>query len=152
MKQVVDEDEFDVGPTWLRKHRADVLSAKKEYMDASWGEVVQILDVKVMEDLAAQCTAATGPLPKSLRQGVKNIIKKFNSRFDKARRLQHQFAVPDSELRAQLRQENTQLIVPLYTRCYELFIDIPFTSKDTKVYLEHPPAKLEETMNRLYHE
>jgi hypothetical protein len=139
--------ELDVDGQWLATYEARVERARKEYMTASWSEIAEVLEWSSVDALIVEVKqAGSGALQSKTRTKIKEKLKKFNELFEKAIRMQKDFACPDAALRTQLRNDNTQLIVPLYRHAYTGFVNAAFTSSSAK-YLPVTPEKMEESMS-----
>ena len=54
------------------------------------------------------------------RQLLKDKFKGFNTEVDELHRIQEQWSIPDAQLRARIRSDNIEMIVPLYTEFYRM--------------------------------
>ena len=55
------------------------------------------------------------------RQVLKDKFKGFNTELEELHRVQKDWSVPDPSLRARVRDDNAELIVPLYTTFYQMY-------------------------------
>lgn len=53
------------------------------------------------------------------RQLLKDRFKNFNTELEELQRIQRDWSLPDPVLRSRVRNDNVELLVPLYTRFYE---------------------------------
>ena len=54
------------------------------------------------------------------RQLLKDKFKGFNTELEELQRIQKEWSLPDPVLRARVRNDNVELIVPLYTTFYQM--------------------------------
>lgn len=99
-----------------------VHTTMKQYRTVSWEKIVtQALETSDIIDLyRAYASAAPGSSNhKSARKAIKAKFAFFNSTFDELYHTQRYFAIPDSDLRSQLRNDNVELIMQGYKLLYE---------------------------------
>ena len=63
---------------------------------------------------------ALSQLSKQRRQQLKDRFKGFNVEFEELHRVQEQWSLPDPQLRARVRNNNVEVIVPLYNEFFRM--------------------------------
>ena len=58
-------------------------------------------------------------LGKQARQLLKDKFKGFNTELEEQHRLQEQWSIPDPQLRARVRADNAEMILPFYSEFYK---------------------------------
>jgi hypothetical protein len=53
------------------------------------------------------------------RQLLKDKFKGINTELEELRRIQEQWSIPDSQLRARIRSDNIGMILPIYEGIYQ---------------------------------
>lgn len=53
------------------------------------------------------------------RQLLKDKFKGINTELEELKRIQEQWSIPDSQLRARIRSDNVGMILPIYEGIYE---------------------------------
>ena len=54
------------------------------------------------------------------RQLLKDKFKGFNAELEELHHVQEQWSIPDAQLRARIRSDNIEMIVPLYSEFYRM--------------------------------
>lgn len=78
------------------------------------------------------------------RQVLKDKFKGFNTELEELHKIQKDWSLPDHVLRSRVRNDNVELIVPLYTIFHERYGSRNFT-KNPEKYLKYTP----DTLNNL---
>ncbi|KAJ7362142.1 Exocyst complex component 7 [Desmophyllum pertusum] len=63
---------------------------------------------------------------------IKDKFKGFNTEFEELHQIQKTYAVPDTQLRDQIRDENIKLIFPLYETFRNKYASLSFTKNPEK--------------------
>lgn len=83
------------------------------------------------------------------RQLIKDRFKGFNTELDELHQIQKTYAVPDTQLRDQLRNENIRLILPLYSSFREKYRNLPFT-KNPEKYIKYTVEEVEVKLKSFF--
>lgn len=79
------------------------------------------------------------------RQVLKDKFKGFNTELEELHKIQKDWSLPDPVLRQRVRNDNVELILPLYTTFYEMYASLNFT-KNPEKYLKYTPNSLNEVL------
>ena len=74
-----------------------------------WGEMVDLRLIFIYQQLSNQ-----------KRQLLKDKFKGFNTELEELHRIQKDWSLPDPVLRSRVRDDNIELIIPLYTTFYQM--------------------------------
>ncbi|KAI1285928.1 Exocyst complex component 7 [Halotydeus destructor] len=83
------------------------------------------------------------------RQNIKDRFTNFNKEIEEIRRMQTQYAVPDSELRESLKKDNREFIVPKYEAFFERYVMSSFT-KNPEKYLKYKPNDVARAIDTFF--
>lgn len=97
----------------------------------------------------ASMTVAAEKVGKQSRQVLKDKFKGFNTELEELHRMQQQWSIPDAQLRARIREDNVEMITPLYTEFYRQFSKANFTKNHEK-YVKYTPESLEDTLRAFF--
>lgn len=131
-----------------------VHTTMKQYRTVSWERIVgQALEASDVHDLyRAYMTAAVGSSHhKAAKKAIKAKFEFFNTHFDELYHTQRYYAIPDSDLRSTLRNDNVELIVGGYKNLYETFKDVHFSSSPAK-YMKYTANTVESMINKFFDE
>ena len=120
---------------FLDRYERLVHLAMKSYRTASWEKVVTTaLEASDIQDLyrSYASTPASSSAHKSARKSIKAKFAAFNSHFEEMFNAQRHYAIPDSDLRSQLRNDNVELILPSYKLLYTTFVGVEFSTNPAK--------------------
>lgn len=79
------------------------------------------------------------------RQVLKDKFKGFNTEMEELLKIQRDWSLPDPLLRSRVRNDNVELIVPLYTTFHDLYGSLSFT-KNPEKYLKYTPDSLNQLL------
>lgn len=119
-------------------------SALQNYRRATWGKALSFIDLE-----SAKQAKASFEQHKANRKQIKAKFAGFNSLLAELLNTQADFSVPDAGLRAQLRAESVEEIVPKYKAFLALFDTCDFSTKRSK-YVMHSPAQVEAQINSFF--
>lgn len=83
------------------------------------------------------------------RQLIKDKFTGFNKEFETLINSHKSFAIPDKDLRDELKHEHIQLIVPLYHQFYDRYVAIEFT-KNVHKYIKYSPDHVFQSINSFF--
>ncbi|TPX35775.1 hypothetical protein SmJEL517_g01873 [Synchytrium microbalum] len=88
-------------------------------------------------------------LSKQQRDVIKDKFKTFNETFEDLYKAQKSYAIPDTDLRAQIVKEVRQIVVPLYNRFYDKYSNVEFSKNPTK-YIKFDRQALDEALDKFF--
>ncbi|KAH6561404.1 hypothetical protein BASA62_009841 [Batrachochytrium salamandrivorans] len=88
-------------------------------------------------------------LSKQHREVIKERFRGFNKDFDELFQTQKAYAIPDVELRAQVVKEVKQVLLPMYNRFYDRYIETDF-SKNKEKYIKYDKDTLTVTLEKFF--
>ena len=118
---------------------------KRAYQDGSWKKVLNYL-LEMDKPYTQSKDAKVG---QKLKQVIKDKFKGFNSDFEEICETQKTYAVPDENLRDQLRQENINIIVPNYRSFQDKYLAIQFT-KNVEKYVKYTPEEVKKKLSTFF--
>lgn len=140
----------------IRKHKQNYLR--------SWDKVLSYMG-ETNPQHRASLSAHAGTLPSSLsaysvsdmsvklkdkdRQAIKANFTGFNKEFELIRNTQTGYAIPDRELRDELKRENIRYIVPKYELFYEKFRHVGF-AKNVAKYIKYSPELVAQAISTFF--
>lgn len=80
---------------------------------------------------------------------IKDGFTSFNTKFGEFHRNNRRYAVPDPQMKLELRQECIRLILPRYTSYYEKFSNGELI-KNKEKYIKYNPSSLKQMINNLF--
>lgn len=123
-----------------------ILEQKKHYSQ-SWSRVMHYL-LEINEPMSTQrMTNPDAKLKEKERQNIKDKFSGFNKEFEDIVRTQKVYAIPDQELRASLKKDNVEYIIPAYRIFLDKYRKMNFTKnpeKYIKYSIEDVEAKIKE--------
>jgi exocyst complex protein 7 len=81
---------------------------------------------------------------------IKTRFTSFNDGLEQIYQHQKHFAVPDAGLRARLRQDAKDVVLPPYTAFFTRFSTVQFSKKHMEQYLRFPPKTVGTMLDELY--
>ena len=81
---------------------------------------------------------------------IKTRLSAFNTGVDEIYLNQKRFSVPDPTLRAKLRADAKETVLPPYTDFYTKFSTVQFSKKHMDQYLRFPPKTVASMIDELY--
>lgn len=103
----------------------------------------QLMDTTIMRPTDPK--AARNSLSSKDREAVKERFKSFNTEFDESLRACKSFTVIDSDLRQSLTKEIRSIILPLYSRFYDKYINTDF-AKNKEKYIKYSKESIEKAV------
>ena len=83
------------------------------------------------------------------RQNIKDKFSGFNKEFEALHNTQINYAIPDPELRDELKRENVSLIVPKYNLFYDKYVVMEFT-KNVHKYIKYTPDHVAQKISTFF--
>ncbi|KAL3877047.1 hypothetical protein ACJMK2_034802 [Sinanodonta woodiana] len=125
-----------------------ILEQKKAYSQ-SWSKVMHYL-LEVNEPMSVQRTMNPDTkLKEKERQNIKDKFSGFNKELEDIFRIQKAYAIPDTELRAQLKKDNVEFILPSYKIFLEKYQRLNFT-KNPEKYIKYKVEDVEAILNKFF--
>lgn len=103
----------------------------------------QLMDTTIMRPQDAK--AARNSLTSKDRDAVKERFKVFNTEFDESIKACKTFNVTDGDLRQALTSEIRSIIVPLYSRFHDKYVNTDFT-KNKEKYIKYSKESIEKAI------
>ncbi|KXJ21992.1 Exocyst complex component 7 [Exaiptasia diaphana] len=127
----------------------NLIEEQKNMYEKCWTKVLNYLLEMDKPGASPKSTDGGAKLKDKQRQTIKDKFKGFNTEFDEIYQLQKTFAVPDEQLREEIRKKNIDLIVPLYTTFREKYEGVQFT-KNPEKYVKYSPEEVENLMKKFF--
>jgi exocyst complex protein 7 len=124
--------------------RQKVLEQQQLYCESTWGTLAEIL----RDNTPARTGSVNVPvtLAKKDRETIKDLYTRFNTLVESTFTSQREYAVPNGELRAQLRANNIEHVVPPYKAFDTYYRNSDFSRKNPEKYLKFTPEELAQKM------
>lgn len=144
-------------------------SYKRKYFD-SWNKVtIHVMDNNLMNQRSGASSHYASTLPHSQsmniglsaaggnslrlkdkdRQIIKDKFSGFNKEFEAIYNTQMNYAIPDPELRQELKRENLQIVVPKYNLFYDKYDKVVFTKNPHK-YIKYNPDHVAQKISTFF--
>lgn len=122
---------------------SQIKEAKLSYMQ-SWQRLGDLL--KSSKGIEVQ---PGGKLREKDRQAVKEIFKTFNNEFEELVKVQQKWAVPNVEIKNQIRQEINGSIFEQFSEMSKRFRIVQFT-KNIEKFIKYTPENVSAEVNRIF--
>lgn len=139
--------ELQIDKKFMNHFNDRVNTARHNYRRATWDKATHFLDIT-----SAQQAKEKFLQNKSNRKLIKAKFKGFNEVYEELFHTQREYSVPDAELRAQLRAENVEYIVPRYRAFLALFEDCEFAETNREKYQKYTVGEMEKVTNQFFDE
>ncbi|XP_028406524.1 exocyst complex component 7-like [Dendronephthya gigantea] len=133
------------GFTKIETQYITLIKEQKITYQKGWSKVMNCL-LEMDKPYTQSKDAKVGQKQKQL---IKDKFKGFNSEFEEICQTQKTYAVPDENLRDELRQENIDLIVNNYRSFQEKYTAIQFT-KNVEKYVKYTPEDVKKQLSTLF--
>jgi hypothetical protein len=156
--QVATKHFFRVHPLFLTYYINKTQRSKILYQTHTFQNILSYLDTgnydKKIEffDTKKNKNVAQNAIPPAYAKLIKGKFANFNKHFKEAYQLQKNFAVPDSDLRGQLRSESVDIIIPMFENFVNKYGDLPFSTKHKHEYMCYTKELLETLLNKFFDE
>lgn len=137
------------GITGVENQYQQLINEQKTTYSKCWGKVLNVLLEMEKPMSGHKANEPQAKLKDKQRQAIKDKFKGFNTEFEELHQIQKTYAVPDTQLRDQLRSENVELILPLYTAFREKFASLPFT-KNPEKYIKYTVDEVEAMLKTFF--
>lgn len=137
------------GITGVEDQYQQLITEHKGTYQKCWNKVLNVLLEMEKPMSGHKANDPQAKLKDKQRQMIKDKFKGFNTEFEELYQIQKTYAVPDTQLRDQLRNENVELILPLYTTFREKFASLPFT-KNPEKYIKYSEEDVEVMMKKFF--
>nr|CAB3459446.1 unnamed protein product [Digitaria exilis] len=142
-----------LGDDWIQRHRKIVQQNASQYKRVAWAGILQTLTI--------QTTGGPGsPTPPVVitsgvsRNRIKERFKSFNIQFEELHAKQSQWAIPDQELRDNLRLAVAEVLLPAYRSFVNRFgyvkLSLVQRGKNPHKYIKHPPEALDQLLGQFF--
>ncbi|XP_054167023.1 exocyst complex component 7-like [Oppia nitens] len=126
-------------------YEEQMLDAKRIYSQ-SWSRILHyVLEMdkpfSQQRTLPEMNNMANMKLKDKDRQNIKDKFAGFNKEIEEIQRIQTAFAIPDLELRENLKNENKDYIIPKYKLFFDKYVNIDFT-KNVDKYIKYTPERV----------
>lgn len=121
--------------------------AYKLYRESWDGPARQLMDITIMRP--SDPKASRNSLTSKDKEAAKERFKSFNIEFDELIKACKGFNVVDAELRQALTSEIRSIIVPLYGRFHDKFINTDF-AKNKEKYIKYDKTSIEKVIWDVY--
>ncbi|XP_068689982.1 exocyst complex component 7-like [Montipora foliosa] len=133
----------------VEKQCQELINEHKTTYQKCWSKVLNFLLEMDKPILSQKGWDEQTKLKDKQRQLIKDKFKGFNTEFDELHQIQKTYAVPDTQLRDQLRNENIDLILPLYTSFIEKYRNLHFT-KNPEKYIKYTAEEVEAKLKTFF--
>ncbi|XP_052782114.1 exocyst complex component 7-like isoform X2 [Mya arenaria] len=127
-------------------YRDQILEQKKHYSQ-SWSRVMHYI-LEMNEPMSSQrMLSPDTKLKDKEKQNIKDKFTGFNKELDEILRTQKGYAIPDTELRTQMKKDNIEFIVPAYRIFLEKYRKLNFTKNPDK-YIKYTVENVEDIIEK----
>lgn len=130
------------------KRYEQIIEALKRSFNNSWTMIANLISSDSAKQLQTT-TQNNQSNPSSARSAPKDRLKAFTLEFDEAARIQQACAVPDVDLRTELRAKVKESILPVYIIFYNQNQAL-FTSTPSAASKYHDPDQIENQISHLF--
>ncbi|XP_059167515.1 exocyst complex component 7-like [Physella acuta] len=124
-----------------------IIEQKKDYSQ-SWSKVLHYI-LEMDKPFSQQRAQEHVKLKDKERQNIKDKFTGFNKELDEIYKVQKTYAMPDSELRTALINENKEYMVPRYTLFYNKYCQLNFTKNRNK-YIKYQPSDVAALLEKFF--
>ncbi|KAI9267397.1 Cullin repeat-like-containing domain protein [Sporodiniella umbellata] len=120
----------------------------KKQLDAyqdSWKPCVENL----MDVTYVRGGAIKSPMGNNDKQSIKDKFRNFNTEFEEMARAQQSYAIPDPELRNQVRRDAKNVLVPMYGRFLDKYKKVEFSKNQSK-YIKYDKETINAMLSHLF--
>ncbi|KAL4425956.1 hypothetical protein ABPG75_009972 [Micractinium tetrahymenae] len=132
-----------VGEGWAERNKGKVEEQQRQYTDAAWGPLLQMLRQDARQAVPPNLSA-----DKAARAAIKDKWGAVNKALAEAAQ-QQAWAVPDSTLRDALRDAVSDQLLPLYHAFYGKYRGAGYTDHHSK-HEKYSPADLASLLGELF--
>lgn len=133
----------------VEKQYQELINEHKATYQKCWSKVLNFLLEMDKPILSQKGLDQQTKLKDKQRTLIKDKFKGFNTDFDELHQIQKTYAVPDTQLRDQLRNENIDLILPLYASFIEKYRNLHFT-KNPEKYIKYTAEEVEAKLKTFF--
>ncbi|XP_020611078.1 exocyst complex component 7-like [Orbicella faveolata] len=137
------------GISGVEKQYQQLIDEQKTTYQKCWGKVLNFLLEMEKPMSGHRVNEPQTKLKDKQRQMIKDKFKGFNTELEELHQIQKTYAVPDTQLRDQLRNENIDLILPLYTTFRDKYSSLPFT-KNPEKYIRYTVEEVEAMLKSFF--
>lgn len=137
------------GNAEVQKQYQTLIADHKSTYQKCWGKLLNFLLEMDKPMSGNKAVDQQTKLKDKQRQLIKDRFKGFNTELDELHQIQKTYAVPDTQLRDQLRNENVRLILPLYSSFREKYRNLQFT-KNPEKYIKYTVEEVEVKLKSFF--
>ncbi|KAK3090620.1 hypothetical protein FSP39_013185 [Pinctada imbricata] len=128
----------------------DQIHEQKRLYSQSWSKVLHFV-LEMNEPISQQRIQQmeTSKIKDKEKQNIKDKFSGFNKELEEISRVQKAYAIPDPELRDNIKKDNKEYIVPRYKLFLEKFQRLNFT-KNSEKYMKYTVKDVEETLDKFF--
>ncbi|XP_062575861.1 exocyst complex component 7-like [Saccostrea cucullata] len=146
---------LDLIHTWNKdvgQFYEDRINEQKKSYSESWSRVMHYI-TEVNEPISQQRIQAMESSKERLKdkekQNIKDKFSGFNKELEDILRSQKGYAIPDPELREQMKKDNKDFIIPSYRMFLDKYKRLNFTKNPTK-YIKYSVQDVAEVVDKLF--
>ncbi|XP_062587562.1 exocyst complex component 7-like [Saccostrea cucullata] len=146
---------LDLIHTWNKdvgQFYEDRINEQKKSYSESWSRVMHYI-TEVNEPISQQRIQAMESSRERLKdkekQNIKDKFSGFNKELEDILRSQKGYAIPDPELREQMKKDNKDFIIPSYRMFLDKYKRLNFTKNPTK-YIKYSVQDVAEVVDKLF--
>ncbi|KXZ53823.1 hypothetical protein GPECTOR_6g741 [Gonium pectorale] len=126
-----------LGSAWVERHKDIVEHYGAAYHEDTWRPLIAGLEAVIVTEEDKEPSD-----PGRFKSWLKSKFAKVNGQLDAILKQQATWTIPDSKLKAAVRNVIKQDLVPLYGEFWQRYTAVNFTTHPEK-YLRYPPEQLE---------
>lgn len=144
---------LDLIHTWNKdvgQYYEDRINEQKKLYSESWSRVMHYI-TEVHEPISQQRIQAmeTSKLKDKEKQNIKDKFSGFNKELEDILKIQKGYAIPDPELREQMKKDNKDFIIPAFRMFLDKYKRLNFT-KNPEKYIKYSVQDVAEVVDKLF--
>lgn len=144
---------LDLIHTWNKdvgQYYEDRINEQKKLYSESWSRVMHYI-TEVHEPISQQRILAmeTSKLKDKEKQNIKDKFSGFNKELEDILKIQKGYAIPDPELREQMKKDNKDFIIPAFRMFLDKYKRLNFT-KNPEKYIKYSVQDVAEVVDKLF--
>lgn len=144
---------LDLIHTWNKdvgQFYEDRINEQKKLYSESWSRVMHYI-TEVHEPISQQRIQAmeNSKLKDKEKQNIKDKFSGFNKELEDILKIQKGYAIPDPELREQMKKDNKDFIIPAFRMFLDKFKRLNFT-KNPEKYIKYSVQDVAEVVDKLF--
>ncbi|XP_013396537.1 exocyst complex component 7 [Lingula anatina] len=132
-------------------YNEQILEQKKLYSQSFSRILHYIMEVHkpISQHYVQSPDLAQAKLKDKDKQNIKDKFAGFNKEMEELRKIQKSYAIPDSELRENLKQDNKDFILPKYEMFWKKYVNTNFT-KNPEKYMKYTKDEVETMLDGFF--